>query len=465
MRYSVKGYLTIYLALSLAVLLSLFWGLIRGAFINYSKMKLEIAVDIGMNSVLGEFHRELLNQYDLLFVDMTYGSENSGTSKLQNHLIGFIEKNITAANNSVSAWNELSLQSVTIAETLMPHHYDGKILKRQACAYISENIQVETMKDVGSLLTSAKTLDAKDEMGSWYKAVESIASILSSLTDEKRQRALAENPDTDVSHINVTPDKPPDEDYKNSIKQINNFVTADKKGSSITLKNYYSHREKKEIIIYKNGYDTSVINNVASDILFRAYLFEKIGYYKNEKAGALLDYQIEYVIFGENSDTKNLEKAKRRIINWRLADNVRLYFTDAVKKQEAMAAALLLTTVLAHPELARPVADSILFSWAYSDSIKDAEKILDGGKVPLIKKAIGSAEEGLSYRQYLEIMLLFEKDSKITDRVMDIIEMDIRQTPHNQNFYIDRCLESFRATVVFDDRFSSYSIDRRYGYY
>jgi hypothetical protein len=48
---------------------------------------------------------------------------------------------------------------------------------------------------------------------------------------------------------------------------------------------------------------------------------------------------------------------------------------------------------------------------------------------------------------------------------MDIMEMDIRQTPGNGNFRIDWCVESLRVTAGFYDQYENYTIDRRYGYY
>jgi hypothetical protein len=168
---------------------------------------------------------------------------------------------------------------------------------------------------------------------------------------------------------------------------------------------------------------------------------------------------------GRNTDENNLQRVKRRIFNWRLADNVRLYFTDTAKRNEARAMAAVITTAIGHPQLLELVANSLLFSWAYADSVEDANKVFDGGKVPLIKKSIGSYENGLLYHQYLEIMLLIEKESRILARAMDVIEMDIRLTPYNGNFRIDWCLESFRANIGFHDRYESYMIERRYGYY
>jgi hypothetical protein len=290
--------------------------------------------------------------------------------------------------------------------------------------------------------------------------------MLASLTEEKRQEALVIDPRMDVGDINVTLDNPADEIYNSADQTIANLIGTGNKQGNITLTDYYSHRTSYGQINTGMGkYATNIINEAAADILFYTYLFEKLGYYQNLKTGSHLDYQIEYLIFGENMDDKNLQRVKKRIFNWRLADNVRLYFTDNAKYREAMAIALAITAVIAHPQLAKPVAYSILFSWAFADSIEDSNKIFDGGKVPLIKTSIGSTENGLLYHEYLKLMLLLVGEKKLLSRTMDVIEMDIRLTANNQNFHIDWCLESFRATLGFYDRYENYSIDRYYGYY
>ena len=51
-----KGYLTVFLSLSLSILIGFVLVLTRTAAVNAEKIRMEMAVDAGMNSVLGEFH-------------------------------------------------------------------------------------------------------------------------------------------------------------------------------------------------------------------------------------------------------------------------------------------------------------------------------------------------------------------------------------------------------------------------
>ena len=88
-----RGYITVFLSLSLTLILSLVFTVIEGARISAIRMKFECVADIGMNSVLAEYHRELLEQYDLLFVDTAYGGTRPDIGNTEAHLENYMEMN------------------------------------------------------------------------------------------------------------------------------------------------------------------------------------------------------------------------------------------------------------------------------------------------------------------------------------------------------------------------------------
>ena len=86
MNQYADGYMTVFLALSLAVLLSLILALVEGARVNAVRMRTETAGNTAVRSVLGEFHQELLRQYDLYFIDASYGTGSASVEQVQQHL-------------------------------------------------------------------------------------------------------------------------------------------------------------------------------------------------------------------------------------------------------------------------------------------------------------------------------------------------------------------------------------------
>ena len=69
MKGEKKAYITLYLTLVLGVLLSLVFVLLEGIRNKTMRTEVESVMDIGLYSVFGEYHRQLLEQYDLFFVD------------------------------------------------------------------------------------------------------------------------------------------------------------------------------------------------------------------------------------------------------------------------------------------------------------------------------------------------------------------------------------------------------------
>ena len=63
----VRGYLTVFVTLSLTVLLSLFLAVLESVRQSTVSMEAEIIANTGLNSVLAEYHRELFKQYNLFF--------------------------------------------------------------------------------------------------------------------------------------------------------------------------------------------------------------------------------------------------------------------------------------------------------------------------------------------------------------------------------------------------------------
>ena len=79
------AYLTIYLSLTFGIVLSLLLALIEGATIGAVRAQAELVADLGMDSIFAEYHRELLNQYELFFIDSSYGGSNGGIGKTETH--------------------------------------------------------------------------------------------------------------------------------------------------------------------------------------------------------------------------------------------------------------------------------------------------------------------------------------------------------------------------------------------
>ena len=221
----------------------------------------------------------------------------------------------------------------------------------------------------------------------------------------------------------------------------------------------------------------------ADAVVFDEYILEKCSNYKEEVKQGKLSYEVEYILFGDGSDETNLNSMALRLLLIREAANCIYIFSDSGKSAEAEAVALAITTVLLVPEAAEVVKNAILFAWSYIESIQDVKTLFTGGKVPLMKSAStwrtsltnvlsssvtakgDTAGSGLCYKDYLRIFLFLENGSQKNYRLMDVMEMDIRETECNENFRIDWCMDAFGISSVTSSSFGySYPMKREISY-
>lgn len=215
--------------------------------------------------------------------------------------------------------------------------------------------------------------------------------------------------------------------------------------------------------------------------IFLTYLFEKMGNYGRVREDSLLCFQLEYIAMGEASDYENLKAVADKLISWRFAVNAVAIQESGSMYGEAENLAKSLQAVQLKKEFEQPVTCSILYAWAYLESVSEVKSLFSGGKVELTKSSWHTAIEqvisgelpscfegdtGLSYEQYLGCMLMLLAEEERNLRTMDIMEMDIRSLTGNPGFCMDFCVERFRAEIFAQGMMEEkYVFSRTYGYY
>ena len=253
--------------------------------------------------------------------------------------------------------------------------------------------------------------------------------------------------------------------------------------------------------------DVSYQDGIWEQLLFHEYILEKTGRYGAVKEGSLLQYQTEYVLAGQESDVDNLRMVTERLLILREAANM-VYIMGSEEKMtliqdvsDGIAAALL------SPEISPLIQFILIAAWAGVESLKDVKVLLNGGSVPLIKtdeewdlelesvmdigdeehlreileqgQTVGQGQTErngngqtnggeplvLYYQDYLRILLMFQNKQLTAYRMMDIMEMDIRQTQGNGAFRMDGCIDSIEAQLHIVSAYGQdFYITRRYGY-
>lgn len=470
------GYLTVFLSLSIMVILSLVLALYQGARIGAVKMKAECVADISMNSCLAEYNRALYEQYGLMMVDLGYGTGKGSVKNLEEHLRFYADKNferttwgkITGADTMLG----MKCDEVNVTGFSLASDNNGAVLNRQILAYMEaepvEGLLSDVLKNLGELTGAG--LDTTD--------VEAMAAENQARIDEIVPPVII----NDKGEEEEIPIGNP-ADAVNSQKGLGPLILAIPDKSKIStamadLTAYASHRK----LGHGSGLDERD-PGAAEKLLLEQYYYEKCSRYGAELEKSLLKYQLEYMIYGKSSDYENLKSMAYTLLFWREASNMLYLFSNDAKVAEAELLADTLAIILFMPEIKDLIKYSILFAWTFAESISDLNILFSGGRVPILKSDAtwrlslldmllfrdflkgGDLGQGLYYKDYLRIKLFMTDSDVKTKRLMDIIEMDVRKTAGNSGFRIDHCLDIFRAEMVVGTKYGyKAKVDKIYGY-
>lgn len=208
-----------------------------------------------------------------------------------------------------------------------------------------------------------------------------------------------------------------------------------------------------EMLNYQNGLD-----DMGRELLFNIYLTKYFPSFVEEKKRSGVQYELEYILFGEESDDKNLKASVNRLLLIREGLNIIHILQSPEKMEAALAMATTLMGWTLIPALITLTQAVLVGAWAYGESIMDVRALLGGGKISLIKSSeewnlslegvagllqgtvteAKEGEDGLAYTDYLLLLLFLEGKEERYYRAMDMIQTNMRKS--NPDFRMDECI-------------------------
>lgn len=461
-----KGYLTVFLSLSLSFMTGFILLLTGNAIRNAGRVRMECAVDTSMNAALSEFHVNLLERYGLVYIDASYLGSQPSADNVKNRILYYAEENTSRVLSERRApWGSLCIDKTDILSFETAAADTGASMRSQAVCYVEDTGATGEEREAVGQMDEIRALEAEDPMGSWVGIMELLAGM--ELPKIQNEKGIWEE---------VPLSNPADWVYGLAGSDILYLARIDSEYISparISLQSVISHRQIK---------NSQGVNRRYRDDqdLFLSYLFDRMGYYDHPREESLLSCQLEYLVYGKESDLENMRATAARLLKWRFADNASRALADGDLRAQALAAADLLLAVTLNPAFREPVAESILYACAFLESIGDVRVLYEGGRVPVRKAAhqmsvthvLGggmyrtAGGEGWSYLQYLAGMILLLDQTTENLRAMDIMEMDIRFHDGNMNFAMDWCVERIEAEITGSNNWGNhYLIRRKYGYF
>ena len=522
-----KAVITVYLAITFSILLSMMLGAIQAAKYSAYRVVCECALQSALFSAFGEYNKELLEQYDLLYIDLSYMTNQVSYKALTDRMESYMNENLKEPEGRLLFANDFfGTGNAHVSMTRCEKASDlfGSNLKKQAVEYTKDFIGADFITDFLSLIRVKKEYELDEESFKKKKedldkaAVEAVENANSEKEiTEGTKNGNTENDGSETINGKETEDA----------KTINSFLSIDnldityirpltafllkKNVSTVSGKHFQildapSFRLKSNIESSEGAFSETDTDPLA-DVYFTEYIVRKTGNYVRPKENSYLQYEAEYIYGGRNNDSENLGLVVESIFFIRTAANFISLEQDEEKKEVVDQIA---EGISALTEIPAPVVSALIMCiWAAGEASYDVEDLYNGERVELIKNAddfnlsikgglknllpdhkyktsgknelvpVGETEIGnyasekkdlelsikLSYEDYLRILIYLMPSSVKSLRMMDIIELDVHITPGNENFRIDWCLNGAEFDVTVKSEFGAeYELKRKYSY-
>ena len=441
MRKMVRAELTAFLSLIFLLLLSLIGAVIQAASIQLQKNEKRADATRAIESVYAEYQKELFEEYGILGIEATYESGDWKESNILNRLSYYGMENMETDINALRLLTD----------------QNGKPFFEQAVNYQKEKM---VLGDVNKFLGTYE---------SWQEMPK--VDGLESEFEEKLEQLPEEN-----NPLNIISDL-----KRESLLQLvvpKNFELSE---NQIRLSKQVSHRELKT----GEGLEESSVTS-GDAIFFNFYLANYFNSAVQAAERSGLRYELEYLFAGKKSDKENLEEALKNICNIRFLANYAYLMTDEGKKTEATLMAGVLCSMIPVPGVTEIASQAILLAWAYGESVMDLRVLMEGKKVELMKNRDSwqlsiqglmdlkdkpldvqteKSEKGLTYEQYLQMLLLVKKKEVLSMRALDLIELHIVKDKEQAYFRADHCVVGSKVdTKCRLDRGITYQFTQSYQY-
>ncbi|MCR4672777.1 MAG: DUF5702 domain-containing protein [Lachnospiraceae bacterium] len=208
----------------------------------------------------------------------------------------------------------------------------------------------------------------------------------------------------------------------------------------------------------------SFLSEKEEDVLIDLYAFSNFsdmsGAKQSQEAadgGSVLQYETEYLIFGQSSDSRNLEYTMRALMAVRTGLNLVYLNQDAEKQVIVAEAASVIALAIMMPVAEELIRLLLNLCWASAEALNDCSILASGGKVPVMKdsgswaltfeglmqlastgespRGSSDGSRGLTYSQYLMILVTAVSREKLVVRMTQLMEKNVRLSEGYEGFY------------------------------
>ncbi len=437
-RRRIKAEVTLFMSLLLLLLMGFISALIMSSKVAASKSYERGALDLATESVFGEYHTTLLEEFHIFALDATYETGTYDVENIRNRLVFYGAGDME--------WEITQLQLLSDC--------NGAAYEEQILTYMKEQYGIDQLTSVFGDTDTWETQRVEGEDAT-ANSEEIILELEQEVEEAEGELSTEDNPLENLESIKSSGILSLVVDNTGALSS--ETVQTPSLPSNRTLETGYASYELTEEYAYMNK------------VLVSEYVLEHftcatdtLGNDENtdgEYSG--LQYEIEYILEGGDSDQENLEGIVNQLIMIRTGVNYACLQQSTVKKAEVSALATTIATASAMPFLSGVIEQALLLGWAYGESIMDVRSLLSGKRVVLIKteedwqldlsslmdlggeddiQEGADMESGLCYEDYLKILLYLESKDSMVIRSLDMVEHRMKTACGLTYFRVDQCI-------------------------
>lgn len=452
------GEVTAFLALIFILLVAFAGSLMESASLQSAKSYRRADANRAIESVFAEYQRELLETFDIFALEGSYESGEYDEQKVLERLSYYGASGM-----------ELEIERIQLLTD-----QNGQAFLEQIARYMEKEYGLSALE---GLISGMENWEGKEEEAGQYQQMETaLNQELSGLLSENEvELPVEDNPLPNVQRLTCAPliELVMPGDRAVSEKSVERSGMPSGRSIRKGYGDFTDIAEKPELSVIAFG--EYVLTHFSSSVR------------KEEEAyGGALDYEVEYILSGKESDRENLESVLKKLLAIRFVPNYAYLQGSAAKRAEAQALAAVLCTAVALPAAAEALTQVLLFAWAFGEGIMDLRALVKGSRVPLTKTdeswqlslaglmKLGTGEDeqegkdtigGLIYEEYLRGLLCIGSRKDMLFRTLDLIELCLRQEKGLSWFRVDGCISRIEVSCKAGLRRGiAYRFSTYYGY-
>ena len=471
-----KGGITIFCILSMMLTASVLCTFIEAARFQEIKYISKLQTELAAETMFANYNNALWEKYHLL--GCGYEDAEDCLKEAVNGREGVEQKSLNLLY--ADAYTEEIVGYTRITDG------NGTAYMKAISSYMKENMIYETAKGLYSQYESLKTMKdgGKWNLENMEHALQDFDALQQAIIDQEKEKEIETNEKNKEETMNQTvvyTGVNPLREASN-LKNIGilELVLGDKSQVSFHEISGMDMVSKRKLLKGQNSDIESI--EWMDEVFLQQYLLKHLKCFLEYTEQEGLCYELEYVIGGKLSDVENLKIVVKELLGIREILNFLYLTSDIQKSEEASRLAIAMVGASANPIFIETVRIGLLTAWAFGESIVDVRSLLQGKRIPLLKNTnswnlqlteIGSilqnrtigkeTEDGLTYKEYLGILLMFHSKKECAMRSMDIQEMQIRSMEGKEDFRMDDLLLNVEIEVGYRYKpvFFSFSILER----